>query len=125
MKAATPRERQIERLKRYESRPARVVIALLWIAPIVLVILAFLNLRGALTQAKLADTTPAGLFQLWLNGPLPEATYPGHLVIALERIDDAVLQLTDAPIVSFILVALRGRRKNARELLALLKEHTS
>jgi hypothetical protein len=121
MKSSTPLERQISHLRRYEGRGVRVAIVLLWIFPIVLVTLGMLNLHSAATHAKLANTSLAGLFELWLHGPLPEATYPGHLVLALGSIDDAVLQFTDAPIAFFFQLALRGRRKSAQELLALLK----
>jgi hypothetical protein len=82
-----------------------------------------MNLQAAATHAKLANTTLSAAFTLWLNGPLPEATYPGHLVLALESIDNAVYQLTDTPIAIIFLFLMRRRRKSARELLALLKEH--
>ena len=122
MQPSTPRERQISSLSRYEGRGFRVAVVLLCIAPIVLVTLAALNLHAAATHAKLANTSLTGVFTLWLNGPLPEATYSGHLVLALERIDTAVFQLADAPIALIVIFALRRRRKSARELLALLEE---
>ena len=77
------------------------------------------------SYAKLANTSLTGVFTLWLNGPLPEDTYSGHLVLALESIDTAVFQLTDAPIAPIVLFALRRRRKSARELLALLKANSA
>jgi hypothetical protein len=86
MKPSTPLERQISHLRRYEGRSVRVAIVLLWIAPIVLVTLGVLNLYGAATHAKLANTSLTDLFELWLNGPLPEKTYSGHLVLALGRL---------------------------------------
>jgi hypothetical protein len=125
MQPSTPLERQISHLRRYEGRGFRVAILLLCIAPIVFVTLAVLNLHAAATHAKLADTSLTGVFTLWLNGPLPEATYSGHLVLALEDIDTAVFQLTDAPIAPIVLFALRRRRKSARELLALLKAYSA
>jgi hypothetical protein len=125
MKASTPLERQIYRLSRYQGRSFRVAIVLLWIAPIVVVTLGVMNLNGAATHAKLANTSLTGVLKLWLNGPLPEATYSGHVVLALERIDDAVFQFTEAPIALIVLVVLRGRRKSAQELLALLKAHSA
>jgi hypothetical protein len=91
----------------------------------VLVTLAVLNVRAASTHAKLADSSLTGVFTLWLSGPVPEATYSGHLVLALERIDTAVFQLADAPIAIIVLFALRRRRRSARELLALLKEYSA
>lgn len=125
MQPPTPLERQISGLRRYEGRGVRVAIVLLCIAPIVIVTLAVLNLHGAATHAKLANSSLKGVFTLWVSGPLPEATYSGHLVLALERIDTAVFQLADAPIALIVIVALRRRRKSARELLALLKEHSA
>jgi hypothetical protein len=102
-----------------------VAIVLLCIAPIVFVTLAVLNLDAAATHAKLASTSLRDVFTLWLNGPVPEATYSGHLVLALENIDTAVFQLADAPIALIVLFAMRRRRKNARELLALLKAYSA
>jgi hypothetical protein len=125
MQPSTPLERQISHLRRYEGRSVRVAIVLLCIAPIVLVTLAVLNLHAAATHAELANMSLASAFTLWLNGPLPEATYSGHLVLALERIDTGVFQLADAPIAPIVLVALRRRRKSARELLALLKVYSA
>jgi hypothetical protein len=113
------------RVSRYEGRSFRVAIVLLCIAPIVLVTLAVLNLHAAATHANLANTSLTGVFSLWLNGPLPEATYSGHLVLALERIDTALFQLADAPIALIVIFALRRRRKSARELLALLKAYSA
>jgi hypothetical protein len=125
MQPSTPLERQISGLSRYEGRSFRVAIVLLCVAPIVLVTLAVLNLHAAATHAKLANTSLTGVFTLWLNGPLPEATYSGHLVLALEGIDTAVFQLADAPIALIVVFVLRRRRKSARELLALLKEYSA
>jgi len=125
MQPSTPRERQISRLGRYEGRGLRVAIVLLCIAPLVLVTLAVLNLHAAATHANLANTSLTGVFTLWLNGPVPEATYPGHLVLAFERIDTAVFQLADAPISLIVLFALRRRRQSERELLALLKAQSA
>ena len=124
MQPSTPLERQISGLSRYGGRGFRVAIVLLCIAPIVLVTLAVLNLNAASTHAKLANTSLGGVFTLWLNGPLPEATYSGHLVVALERIDTAVFQFADAPIALIVLFAMRRRRKSTRELLALLEEYS-
>ena len=120
---SSSKARQISSLKRDEGRGVRVAIFLLWIAPVVLVTLAVLNLQAAATHAKAANTSLSGAFALWLNGPLPEATYPGHLVIALDRIDTVIYQLADAPIALIVMFALRRRRKSARELLELLNEH--
>ena len=125
MQPSTLLERQISSLSRYEGRGVRVAIVLLCLAPIVLVTLAVLNLHSAATHAKLANTSLTGVFTLWLNGPLPEATYSGHLVLALERIDTAVFQLADAPIALIVIFALRRRRKSAGELLALLKAYSA
>lgn len=125
MRPSTPRERQISGLSRYEGRGVRVAIVLLWIAPIVLVTLAVLNVRGAATHARLANSSLTGVLKLWLDGPRPEATYSGHLVLAFEAIDTAVFQLADAPIALIVIFAMRRRRKNARELLALLREHST
>jgi len=125
MQPSTPLERQISQLGRYEGRGFRVAIVLLCVAPIVLVTLAILNLQAAAAHAKLVSTSLTGVFTLWLNGPLPEATYSGHLVLALERIDTAVFQLADAPIAPIVLFALRRRRKSARELRALLKAYSA
>lgn len=125
MQPSSPRERQISGLSRYEGRGFRVAFVLLCLAPIVLVTLAALNLQAAATHAKLADNSLTGVFTLWLNGPLPEATYSGHLVLALDRIDTAVFQLADAPIALIVTFALRRRRKSARELLALLKAESA
>jgi hypothetical protein len=83
--ASTPVERQISSLGRYEGSGVRVAIVFLCIAPIVLVTLAVLNVRAASTHAKLADSSLTGVFTLWLSGPVPEATYSGHLVLALEH----------------------------------------
>ena len=124
MQPSTPLERQISGLGRYEGRSFRVAIVLLCIAPIVLVTLAVLNLHAAATHATLANTSLADVFTLWLNGPLPEGTYSGHIVLAFERIDTAVFQLADAPIALIVLFALRRRRKSARELLALLNAYS-
>ena len=121
MQPATPLERQISGLSRYESRTFRVAIVLLCIAPIVLVTLAVLNLQASSTHAKLANSSLTSVFTLWVSGPLPEATYSGHLVLALEGIDTAVFQLADAPIALIVIFALRRRRQSARELLALLE----
>jgi hypothetical protein len=117
------RERQISRLERFGGRGFHVAILLTAVAPILLVLIGVLNLNSAATHAKLADTSLSNVFRLWLDGPNPETLYPGHLVIALERVDDVVFQLTDVPVALFILVLMRGRRKSAQELLALLKEH--
>jgi hypothetical protein len=125
MQPSTPLERQISGLSRYEGRSFRVAIVLLCVAPIVLVTLAGLNLHAAATHGKLANTSLTDVFTLWLNGPLPEATYSGHLVLALEGIDTAVFQLADAPIALIVIFVLRRRRKSARELLALLKEYSA
>jgi len=125
MQPSTPLERQISGLSRYEGRSVRVAMVLLCIAPIVLVTLAVLNLRAAATHATLANTSLAGVFTLWLNGPLPESTYSGHIVLAFERIDTAVFQLADAPIMLIVLFALRRRRKSVRELLALLNGYSA
>ncbi len=125
MQPSTPLERQISSLSRYEGRGVRVAIVLLCLAPIVLVTLAVLNLHSAATHAKLANTSLTGVFTLWLNGPLPEATYSGHLVLALDRIDTAVFQLADAPIALIVIFALQRRRKSAGELLALLKAYSA
>lgn len=120
MQQPTSLERQISGLKKDEGPGFRVAIVLLCIAPIVLVTLAFLNVHAAATHATLANTSLAGAFRLWLHGPVPEASYSGHLLLALESIDTAVFQLTDIPIALIVMFALRGRRKSARELLALL-----
>jgi hypothetical protein len=125
MNVSTPLERQISHLSRYEGRSVRVAMVLLGIAPIVVVALGVMNLNVAATHAKLVNSSLADAFKLWLTGPLPEATYSGHIVLALERIEDAVLQFTEAPISLIALVALRRRRKNARELLALLRAHSA
>jgi len=125
MQPPTPLERQIAGLSRYEGHSVRVAIVLLCLAPIVLVILAVMNLQAAATHAKLANASLTGVFTLWLNGPLPEATYSGHLVLALDRIDTAVFQLADAPIPLIVIFALRRRRKSAGELLALLKAYSA
>ena len=119
--ARSPLERQVSSLERYEGRGVLVAIVLLCIAPIVILTLAVLNLHAAATQAKLVNTSLKEALTLWLNGPVPEASYSGHLVLALERIDTAVFQLTDAPIALVVMFALWRRRKSARELLALLK----
>jgi len=89
----------------------------------VLVTLAVLNLRAASTHATLANTSLADVFTLWLNGPLPEVMYSGHILLAFERIDTAVFQLADAPIALVVLLVVRRRRKSARELLAVLNAH--
>jgi len=120
MQPPTPRERQIADLSRYEGPGVRVALVLLCIAPVVLVTLAALNVRAAAAHATLASTSLAGAFRLWFAGPVPEASYSGHLVLALESIDTAVFQLTDSPIALFLIFALWRRRKSARELLALL-----
>ena len=125
MQPSTRLERQISSLSRYEGRGLRVATVLLCIAPIVLVTLAVLNLHAAATHAKLANTSLTGVFTLWLNGPLPEATYSGHLVLALERIDGALDQLVNAIIALIVLIAMRRRRKSSRELLALLKAYSA
>jgi len=125
MQTSTPLDRQVSNLRRYEGRGVRVAIVFLCIAPLLLVTLAVLNLHAASTHAKLADTSLTGVFTLWLNGPLPEVMYSGHVVIALERIDTGVFQLADAPVALIVLFALRRRRKSARELLALLKEYSA
>src|SRR5258708_40067698 len=125
MQPLTLLERQISSLSRYGGRSVRVAIVLLCLAPIVLVTLAVLNLHSAATHAKLANTSLTGVFTLWLNGPLPEATYSGHLVLALDRIDTAVFQLADAPIALIVIFALQRRRKSAGELLALLKAYSA
>lgn len=125
MQPSTPLERQISGLSRYDGRAVRVAIALLWIAPIVLVTLAVLNLNAAATHAKLANTSLAGVFTLWLSGPVPEVMYSGHILLAFERIDTAVFQLADAPFALIVLFALRRRRKSARELLAVLNAHST
>jgi hypothetical protein len=125
MQPATPLERQISSLNRYEGRGLRVAIVLLCIAPIVLGTLAVLNLQAAATHANLANNSLRGVFTLWLNGPVPEAAYPGHILLAFERIDTAVFQLADAPIALIALFAMRRRRKNAQELLALLKSYSA
>jgi hypothetical protein len=125
MQPSAPLERQISGLSRYEGRSFRVAIVLLCIAPIVLVTLAVLNLHASATHARLANTSLTGVFTLWVNGPLPEATYSGHLVLALESIDTAVFQLADAPIALIVIFALRRRRKGARELLALLRAYSA
>jgi hypothetical protein len=125
MQPATPLERQISSLSRYEGRSLRVAVVLLCLAPVVLVTLAVLNLQAAATHAKFANSSLMGVFTLWLNGPVPEATYPGHLVLALGRVDTAVFQLADAPIALIVLFAMRRRRKSARELLALLKAYSA
>lgn len=122
MKAST-RERQISRLKRFGGRGFQVAIFLTAAAPILLVFFGVLNLNSAATHAKLANTSFSGVFKLWLSGPHPETLYPGHLVLALERVDDALFQFTDIPVALVFLVLLRGRRKSAQELLALLKKH--
>src|SRR5260221_9688570 len=83
MKPSTSLERQISHLRRYDGRGFRVAIVILGIAPIVLVTLAVLDLNAVATHAKLANTSLTGVFTLWLDGPLPEATYSGHLVLAL------------------------------------------
>ncbi len=125
MQPSAPLEREISNLRRYEGRGFRVAVVLLCIAPVVLVTLAVLSLHAAAMHAKLANTSLTGVFTLWLNGPLPEATYSGHLVLALERIDNAVFQLADAPIALIVVFALRRRRKSARELLSLLKAYSA
>ena len=125
MQPSTPLERQISHLRRYEGRSFRVAVLLLYIAPIVFVTLAVLNLHAAATHATLANTSLAGVFTLWLNGPLPEVTYSGHIVLAFEDIDTAVFQLADAPIALIVMFALRRRRKSARELLALLRAYSA
>jgi len=123
MQPSTPLERQISGLSRYEGRGVRVAIVLLCIAPLVLVTLAGLNLRAAATHAALAHTSLPGVFTLWLSGPLPDGTYSGHILLAFERIDTAVFQLADAPVMLIALVALLRRRRSARECLALLNAH--
>ena len=125
MQPSTSPERQISDLRRYDGRGFRVAIVLLGIAPIVLVTLAVLDLNAVATHAKLANTSLTGVFTLWLDGPLPEATYSGHLVLALERIDSALDQLVNAIIALIVLIAMRRRRKSARELLALLKTYSA
>ena len=120
MQPSTPLERQISGLSRYDGRAVRVASVLLCVAPLVLGTLAALNLNAAATHATLANTSLAGVFTLWLNGPLPEVMYPGHILLAFERLDTAVFQLADAPIALIVLFGLRRRRKSARELLALL-----
>lgn len=120
---ASTRERQISRLNRFGGRGFHVAILLTAVAPILLVLIGVLSLNSAATHAKLANTSFSNVFKLWLDGPNPETLYPGHLVLALERMDDAVFQFTDVPVALFILVLMRGRRKSAQELLALLKEH--
>src|SRR6185369_9308270 len=123
MQPSTPLERQISGLSRYEGRSVRVAIVLLCIAAMVLVALAALNLRAASTHATLANTSLASVFTLWLNGPVPEAMYSGHILLAFERIDTAVFQLADAPFALIVLLALRRRRKSARELLGVLNAY--
>ena len=98
-------------------------ILLMAVAPILLVLIGVLNLNSAATHAKLADTSLSKVLKLWLDGPNPDTLYPGHLVLALERVDDAVFQFADVPVALIVLVLMRGRRKSAQELLALLKEH--
>jgi hypothetical protein len=120
---STALERQISGLSRYEGRSVRVAIVLLCIGAVVLVTLAVLNLRAASTHATLANTSLADVFTLWLNGPLPEVMYSGHILLAFERIDTAVFQLADAPIALVVLLVVRRRRKSARELLAVLNAH--
>jgi len=125
MQPSTPLERQITGLSRYDGRSVRVAIVFLCIAPIVLVTLAVLNLHAAATHATLANTSLGGVFTLWLTGPLPEVAYSGHILLAFERIDTAVFQVADAPIALIVLVALRRRRKSARELLDVLKSYSA
>ena len=120
---ASNRERQISRLERFGGRGFHAVILLTAVAPIVLVLIGALNLKSAATQAQLANTSFSDVLKLWLNGPHPETLYPGHIVLALQRVDDAVFQFTDVPVSLIVLVLMRGRRKSAQELLVLLKEH--
>ena len=122
---ASTQERQISRLKRFGGRGFHVAILLTAVAPILLVLIGVLNLNSAATHAKLANTSLSNVFKLWLDGPNPETLYPGHLMLAFERVDDAVYQFTDVPVALFILVLMRGRRKSAQELLDLLKEHSA
>ena len=95
------------------------------VAPILIVLIGVLTLNSAATHAKLANTSLSEVFKLWLGAPHPETQYPGHLVLALERVDDAVFQFTEIPVALIVLVLMRGRRKSAQELLALLKEHSA
>jgi hypothetical protein len=119
------RERQISRLKRFGGRGFRVAILLMAVAPILLVVIGALNLRAAATHANHANIPLSSVLKLWLDGPEPESLVPGHLVLALQCVDDAVYQFTDVPVALIVLVLMRGRRKSARELLALLKEHNA
>ena len=120
---ASTRERQISRLERFGGRGFQMAILLTAVAPFLLVLIIALNLKSAATHAKLANTSLSNVLKLWMDGPNPETQYPGHLVLALGLVDDVVYQLTDVPVALFILVLMRGRRKSAQELLALLKEH--
>jgi hypothetical protein len=122
---ASSRRRQITRLERFGGRGFQVAILLAAVAPIVLVLIGVLNLNSAATHAKLADSSLSKVLELWLGGPNPETLYPGHLVLALERVDDAVFQFAEVPVAIILLVLMWGRRKSAQELLALLKEHSA
>src|SRR5262245_24383344 len=107
MRAPASRERQIARLRWYESRGFRVAFLLLSAVPLVLTVIGVMNLSAAGSQAKLAGSSLSGALKLWLNGPIPEATYPGHLVLALQNVEEAVFQFSEVPIALGVLFALR------------------
>jgi hypothetical protein len=105
-----------------KSRMARSSELLLWLVPGLLLIVGALNIRLAATWAASEAMTLAELFAVWSKGFVPEATYPGAVVLGVDRLSVGTLPIGLAlPTALLALSHSWYRRKFAAPLLELLE----
>lgn len=114
-------EKDIAFLKSYETVLGKIMNWAVILMPVFLFLLCGFNLYMASRISGNAGYDLGYLLQLWIRGVNPYAEYSGMLVVAMERLLAAALQVCFAIVFVILAYAYHKRRKMDYRILATLK----
>ena len=115
-------DKDIKALSRYQSLSGKIVNWAILLAPIFLLIVAFLNLYAASKIGSYEGFNLTQLFISWLEGIDVEAQYSGMYLKAMERLMTALLQIGSALLFSIFAYSYRNRKKMDERILEALSK---
>jgi len=114
-------DKDIQVLRRHESRSGRIANSAVVIAPVFSVVMGALNLHLASRIGSIAGVDLVQLFQSWIEGVDVNSQYSGLYLKAMGRLTTAVLQFGFAIILAIIAYGYHTRRKMDARILGTLK----
>jgi len=114
-------ENDIKSLQSYETSLGKIANWAIILAPLFLMILCFFNLYLASRIGYNDGIDFLTLLQTWIKGVNVNDMYPGIMVLALDRIGTAVLQLGFSIIFAILAYAYHKRRKMDLRIIATLR----